>query len=40
MEKLNPEFVARAIAQLSIKEGYAAVAATAMARATEMLRAV
>jgi hypothetical protein len=40
MEKLNPEFVARAIAQLSIKEDYAAVAATAMARATEMLRAV
>ncbi len=40
MEKLNPEFVARAIAELSIKEDHAVVAATAMARAKEILRAV
>lgn len=40
MEKLNPEFVARAIAEMTIKEAYAAVATTAMARATELLHAV
>jgi hypothetical protein len=40
MEKLNPEFVTRAIAELSIEEEYAVIATTAMTRATEILRAV
>jgi hypothetical protein len=40
MEKLNPDFVSRAIAQLAIKPKYAAVAKRAMERAREILLAV
>jgi hypothetical protein len=40
MARLNPEFVNAAIAQLLIKEGYAAIARTSFDRAREILRAV
>ncbi len=40
MDKLNPDFVNRAIAQLSIKEGYISVAGTAIERTKEILRTV
>jgi nucleotidyltransferase AbiEii toxin of type IV toxin-antitoxin system len=40
MDKLNPDFVNRAIAQLSIKERYISVARTAIERTKEILRAV
>jgi hypothetical protein len=40
MEKLNPDFVSRAIAELAIKPQYDAVAKTAMERAREILLAV
>jgi hypothetical protein len=40
LDKLNPDFVNRAIAQLSIKKKYSAVAKTAIERTKEILRAV
>jgi hypothetical protein len=40
IDKLNAEFVNRAIAQLSIKDRYNAIAKTAIARTKEILRAV
>jgi hypothetical protein len=40
IEKLNPDFVSRAIAELAIKPGYEAVAKSAMERAREILLAV
>jgi hypothetical protein len=40
MDKLNPDLVNRAIAQLSIRSGYTAIAKTAIARTREILRAV
>ena len=40
MEKLNPDFVSRAIAELAIKPQYDAVAKRAMERAREILLAV
>jgi hypothetical protein len=40
IEKLNPDFVNSAIAQLRIKERYAAIAETSLERAKEILRAV
>jgi hypothetical protein len=40
MDKLNPDFVNRAIAQLSIKEQYNSVAKTAIERTKEILRTV
>ena len=40
MDKLNPDFVNRAIAQLSIKERYNSVAKTAIERTKEILRTV
>jgi hypothetical protein len=39
MDRLNPDFVNRAIAQLSIRDGYAAIAKTAIERTKEILRA-
>jgi len=40
MDKLNPDFVNRAIGQLSIKGRYNAIAKTAIERTKEILRAV
>jgi hypothetical protein len=40
IDKLNPDFVSRAIAQLAIKDGYKEVAKTAIERSREILRAV
>ena len=40
IDKLNPDFVNRAIAQLSIKSRYSAIAKTAIERTKEFLRAV
>ena len=40
MEKLNPDFVSGAIAQLLIKDRYAVLAKTALDKAKEVLRAV
>jgi Nucleotidyl transferase AbiEii toxin, Type IV TA system len=40
IDKLKPDFVNRAIAQLSIKDGYAAIAKTAIERTKEILQAV
>lgn len=40
MERLNPEFVSRAISQLAIKPRYAAIAAAAKERARAILLAV
>jgi hypothetical protein len=40
MDKLNPDFISRAIAELAIKPGYEAVAKSAMQRAREILFAV
>jgi hypothetical protein len=40
LEKLNPEFVKAAIDQLAIKDEYRSVAATALSRTREILRAV
>jgi len=40
MDKLNADFVNRAIAQLAIKEPYKAIAKTATERSKEILRAV
>jgi hypothetical protein len=40
MDKLNPEFVERAISQLAIKPEYEAIAKTARDRAREIMRAV
>jgi hypothetical protein len=40
IERLNPQFVRQAIADLAIKEGYKNVAETAIERATELLKAV
>jgi hypothetical protein len=40
MEKLNPDFVNRAIAELAIKPQYDALAKRAMERAREILLAV
>jgi hypothetical protein len=40
MDRLNPDFVNRAIAQLTIKERYGAIAKTAIERTKEILRAV
>ena len=40
MEKLNPDFVSRAIAELAIKPKYEGVAKSAMERARETLLAV
>lgn len=40
IDKLNPDFVNRAIAQLAIRDKYAATAQTALERTKEILRAV
>ena len=40
IDKLNADFVNRAIAQLAIKEKYKAIAKTAIERSKEILRAV
>jgi hypothetical protein len=40
LDKLNPDFVNAAIAQLSLKDKYRSVAETALERAKEILRAV
>jgi hypothetical protein len=40
LDKLNPEFVNTAIAQLAIKDKYRSVARTALERAKEILRSV
>jgi len=40
IDKLNADFVNRAIAQLAIKEPYKAIAKTATERSKEILRAV
>jgi hypothetical protein len=40
IDKLNPDFVSRAIAQLAIKDGYKEVAKIAIERSKEILRAV
>jgi hypothetical protein len=40
IDRLNPDFVNHAIAQLSIKSRYGAIAKTAIERAKEILRAV
>jgi Nucleotidyl transferase AbiEii toxin, Type IV TA system len=40
LDRLNPDFLNRAIAQLSIRTGYTAIAKTAIERAKEILRAV
>jgi len=40
MEKLNPDFVSRAIAELAIKPQYDALAKMAMEREREILLAV
>lgn len=40
IEKLNPDFVSRAIAQLAVKEPYRPIANTAIERSKEILRSV
>lgn len=40
MDRLNPDFVNRAIAQLSINDKYSAIAKTSLERTNEILRAV
>ncbi len=40
IDRLNPEFVNNAIAQLLIRPEFSAVAKTALARATQILRMV
>jgi len=40
IDKLNPDFVNRAIAQLSIKDKFRSVAKTALQQTKELLRAV
>ena len=40
IDRLNPDFVESAIAQLSIKDGYRSVAKTALEKTKEILRAV
>jgi hypothetical protein len=40
IDRLNPDFVNQAIAQLSIKSRYSAIAKTAIERAKEILRTV